>query len=418
MALNYLQSPDLKAEFTGTECLAKRRNMMSNQISNDDLKKIILEEAKKINIENAAHTEPLYSLAKILALKNVTALRKLGKALGIKNYGKLPKPLLITSIVEALQQADTLRTCLYAVDEMEWDFFQRAAAKKYLQTDKVYIDSYSTFQSLGLLQSFYFEDKLYFVVPDEIKAAYRELVETGFPEEKRFRDLLNSYAIAAVSLYGAISQDDFVELFNSQNDRQTSIDEMFSILMDYVYMDAGYCFWDEYIVDSDFEEDDFQGVPRLLARRKGKPRYTPPRDEFLKYSDWDYYEITPQLDALKANLAEFITDPDQLLDVLDEIHDMCAGEARMQEYFDLLDTAGVVFDSMEQASATARLIVEVQNNTRLWSNYGHTPRELSATGKSNLPPFPSTQPRRVQKTGRNEPCPCGSGKKFKHCCGR
>ena len=21
------------------------------------------------------------------------------------------------------------------------------------------------------------------------------------------------------------------------------------------------------------------------------------------------------------------------------------------------------------------------------------------------------------KTGRNEPCPCGSGKKYKHCCG-
>ena len=28
------------------------------------------------------------------------------------------------------------------------------------------------------------------------------------------------------------------------------------------------------------------------------------------------------------------------------------------------------------------------------------------------------QPRRVQKIGRNDPCPCGSGKKDKHCCGR
>ncbi|MBM3167252.1 MAG: SEC-C domain-containing protein, partial [Chloroflexi bacterium] len=23
-----------------------------------------------------------------------------------------------------------------------------------------------------------------------------------------------------------------------------------------------------------------------------------------------------------------------------------------------------------------------------------------------------------KKIGRNEPCPCGSGKKYKHCCGR
>jgi hypothetical protein len=24
----------------------------------------------------------------------------------------------------------------------------------------------------------------------------------------------------------------------------------------------------------------------------------------------------------------------------------------------------------------------------------------------------------VQKVGRNDPCPCGSGKKYKHCCGK
>ena len=27
-------------------------------------------------------------------------------------------------------------------------------------------------------------------------------------------------------------------------------------------------------------------------------------------------------------------------------------------------------------------------------------------------------PKRVKKIGRNDPCPCGSGKKYKNCCGR
>ena len=26
--------------------------------------------------------------------------------------------------------------------------------------------------------------------------------------------------------------------------------------------------------------------------------------------------------------------------------------------------------------------------------------------------------RKVEKIGRNEPCPCGSGKKYKQCCGK
>jgi SEC-C motif-containing protein len=30
---------------------------------------------------------------------------------------------------------------------------------------------------------------------------------------------------------------------------------------------------------------------------------------------------------------------------------------------------------------------------------------------------PKDPPRRVEKVGRNDPCPCGSGKKFKKCCG-
>ena len=33
-------------------------------------------------------------------------------------------------------------------------------------------------------------------------------------------------------------------------------------------------------------------------------------------------------------------------------------------------------------------------------------------------PNPKSATRTVQKVGRNEPCPCGSGKKYKKCCGR
>ncbi|MBC8269714.1 MAG: SEC-C domain-containing protein [Rhodospirillaceae bacterium] len=40
-------------------------------------------------------------------------------------------------------------------------------------------------------------------------------------------------------------------------------------------------------------------------------------------------------------------------------------------------------------------------------------RWLCAGGQTN----PKGAPRDVVKVGRNEPCPCGSGKKFKKCCG-
>ena len=77
---------------------------MSKQIGDEGLEKLVLDMAKKIIIESAAHTEPVYSLAEILTLKNATELHKLAKALQIKNYNRLRKLELIPDIVERMQQ--------------------------------------------------------------------------------------------------------------------------------------------------------------------------------------------------------------------------------------------------------------------------------------------------------------------------
>lgn len=55
----------------------------------------------------------------------------------------------------------------------------------------------------------------------------------------------------------------------------------------------------------------------------------------------------------------------------------------------------------------------VQLQARLWSNNGHTPDEMA-----DLMPRMVDGIRHSRKIGRNEPCPCGSGKKYKKCCGR
>ncbi|MGH8226482.1 MAG: preprotein translocase subunit SecA [Steroidobacteraceae bacterium] len=51
---------------------------------------------------------------------------------------------------------------------------------------------------------------------------------------------------------------------------------------------------------------------------------------------------------------------------------------------------------------------------------GPAPGALPAAGRGALPPMPDAQGtfvRSERKIGRNEPCPCGSGKKYKHCHG-
>ena len=65
--------------------------------------------------------------------------------------------------------------------------------------------------------------------------------------------------------------------------------------------------------------------------------------------------------------------------------------------------------------AFAKVMMSVKNNTRLWANKGHTPNELAALYYRGAPTADGTGRKKI---GRNDLCPCGSGKKFKKCCGR
>ena len=72
------------------------------------------------------------------------------------------------------------------------------------------------------------------------------------------------------------------------------------------------------------------------------------------------------------------------------------------------------------------LVESIQNDTvrRLFSVHRKENEEIKrervmvATGEGFSDGTVKKQPRRVKKIGPNDPCPCGSGKKYKKCCGR
>ncbi|SES62780.1 SEC-C motif-containing protein [Oceanobacillus limi] len=59
-------------------------------------------------------------------------------------------------------------------------------------------------------------------------------------------------------------------------------------------------------------------------------------------------------------------------------------------------------------------VVYLMNNTRKWELKGYTSTELWTEEKQLTPKTKNL----TKKIGRNDPCPCGSGKKYKKCCGR
>lgn len=98
------------------------------------------------------------------------------------------------------------------------------------------------------------------------------------------------------------------------------------------------------------------------------------------------------------------------------------------------------FTDLDHLQQLLEVLMTLMNKTRLWELKGYTPEELSRKEQKHLKPLPqhliqayksvtNAAPQETNasgtvynfqtkmKVGRNDPCLCGSGKKFKKCCG-
>ncbi|KAB3526718.1 SEC-C metal-binding domain-containing protein [Alkaliphilus serpentinus] len=78
------------------------------------------------------------------------------------------------------------------------------------------------------------------------------------------------------------------------------------------------------------------------------------------------------------------------------------------------------FNNIEETQQAADLVVEMYNNSKQWVLKGHSPADLRPNplqSVSNKKPI-KDESNKVIKISRNQPCPCGSGLKYKRCCGK
>ena len=230
------------------------------------------------------------------------------------------------------------------------------------------------------------------------------------------RKLLDSYARAAVNLYGIISRDDFIDIFNKQNVDQTSSEEIYILLLPLVLKSGWYGFYKGYIVHYWFF-DDFDQADYLLKHQADKPRYIPEKTEFLEYVDEDYADNDHWWDVRRYMWDVFGYSKDTA-EGYEEVRNYITYGNGIRELGSILDRHNLIFNGEEQLQEFIDRIMSAKNNTRIWENNGCTPSELFEIIRKrdkNIVQFPKMHRPEV---GRNDPCPCGSGKKYKKCCAR
>ena len=336
----------------------------------------------------AREGEPVFSLAGILAQKSAEERLELQRLAGTEDLSAwLQEPEHLTMLLSALPSADFALFC-------------KAAEAPFIQEEQVFLPMHSGLIHFALMQPYLYGEKLYLVVPTELRAIWRDLKTTDFPERKRRKDLIDSYAQACVKLYGVLPLDEFFSILKQRGGEARSRDteELLEALADGTY----YRIEDRLLLHAGLDAG--EAAP-YLAAREGLPPYLPAHEKLLRLGDGDYYDVFHELELWRLELEDGFRSsgaesPERkAMDFADTLYAILRTE--------LEDVGHEALFSAFDIPPDEERVRRIKDKTRLWCLYGNTPEELlDRLNRGSLrPPV-------------NGSCPCGSGKKYKKCHGR
>lgn len=242
-------------------------------------------------------------------------------------------------------------------------------------------------------------------------------------------NILLDYVISLTNLYGLVHKEKVAEVYNLQNKEKINVNVIEMVMhsfsedlqKNFVEINGDY-----FVHETIMEFDDFD---RQLRQCAGKPFYIPPQAELLKYRDDCYFEKDREYWVLLEHITKNLLNGDEKQGALitDDLQGYCQHGFSPGMMFDLFNDYGFSFKDEKQVNKTVQLVMNLANNTRIWENNGHTPHEIfEKYERPHLQPLPKEpfafdkagviEPESRKKAGRNDPCPCGSGKKYKKCC--
>lgn len=233
------------------------------------------------------------------------------------------------------------------------------------------------------------------------------------------RQIWVEYISAMVNLYGIVPVEQVAKVISEQNEGQVSAEDIKTWMQNpfsgglakaalqkrFVYPYGSGFFVGEWIMEFDAFEEHW-------TTQQGKSYYVPEREALLKWSDPSYFEKSKEFIALQEFLAAAFPEEDseQIEGITEDLQMMAEEPFSLDGFTKEFERRGLMFEK-EQMKKAVTLVTDLLNHTRIQVNRGYTPTELFEMEKRHMLPLSG-------KVGRNDPCPCGSGKKYKKCCGR
>ena len=275
------------------------------------------------------------------------------------------------------------------------------------------------------------------MIPEEVRAAYEEVRSDELILKWRKRNWMYKCIEAGKYLYGVMTYEALRNLFAIRYpgaDMQEIMDLFDSTPLYYQWFTER----DGKLVLNGFEQNDYYKY--LEQQLQGDlPFYIPTAEEVEELYEQGSLISRESHQKIKEFIEKtFGCDPDTAALKVHDLYETVNNHMRVNDAVeafihgksDLSDEAGDAFEfeSDEDRFRFTELYIEMSRDCRIRDNRGHDYYEMvaimsqkdrssgnGADGRSSAKN--SAQVKRA-KIGRNDPCPCGSGKKYKNCCGR
>ncbi|OWV16515.1 hypothetical protein B7992_02020 [Fibrobacter sp. UWH1] len=235
------------------------------------------------------------------------------------------------------------------------------------------------------------------------------------------KDADNLKAYLPDELYGVATASDIADLWNRDHGTNFSGKDMCKHIKKCAQVSKYFHYFNGGLTDYRIEFGD--EITEIMEGQKGKQIYQPTREEIEHwgFAETDLNTYIPEYEKLFNAVKQF-KDPETALDIASYLLEFCMrGKNPFREIEFLRTEFGLELKDINEVERVLRPLQEFNNNCRMWTNLGHTPLSLPRPGSNANPfglangiPFQNSGP----KVGRNDPCPCGSGLKFKKCCGK
>lgn len=147
-----------------------------------------------------------------------------------------------------------------------------------------------------------------------------------------------------------------------------------------------------------------------IQARKDLTDYPFSKDELLEAGDSKFLESTAPIKELQKLLASnYRMTEDEIFNTISGLVLLIKSGAHMGVVYEYMQSL-IEYPTFEYSRRIAGILMDIHDQTRQWVLKGYKPVELQRELKSQVPI-------KSAKVGRNDLCPCGSGKKYKKCCG-